>query len=322
MIPHLRGRQHALEPFGWTPEDTEWVAMVCLNSGVFTRAQYTAFFNAHHSRAQRFVQSLITLKLASEESIPGSWPQTRSLACRITYKGIYRALAIPNVRHRRATDYPNYLRRLLSLDYVIDHPQLEWLPTETEKVDFCTHYGVPLSLLPRRLYGGAARRVTRYFPLKLPVAGGTTCTFVYVDPGNDTPSEFRRWGLAHEHIWTTLRQRGWKIHVAAAAVTREAERRARNILERWAKDLDGIRGGEWREPELREEFETLSRALDHPDPESLQPFGGYETAHQRYLELKDSLAKPLPYNIRIDTFELWRSQRIFPNGEDLYQSPA
>ena len=31
MIAHLRGREEALEPFGWSQEDTEWVAMVCLN---------------------------------------------------------------------------------------------------------------------------------------------------------------------------------------------------------------------------------------------------------------------------------------------------
>ena len=42
MIPHLREREKALEPFGWNPEDTEWIAMVCLHSGVFTCSQYMA----------------------------------------------------------------------------------------------------------------------------------------------------------------------------------------------------------------------------------------------------------------------------------------
>ena len=134
MIPHLRGREDALEPFGWNPEDTAWVAMVCLNSGVFTRGQYSAFFRTHRVRAHRFVQSLVDLKLALEEPIPVISPQNRATACRITYKGIYRALEIPNVRHRRAGDPAVYLRRLLSLDYVIEHPQLEWLPTEDATV--------------------------------------------------------------------------------------------------------------------------------------------------------------------------------------------
>ena len=42
---------------------------------------------------------------------------------------------------------------------------------------------------------------------------------------------------------------------------------------------------------------------------------------RRWQELKDMLAKPLPYNIRIDTFEIWRSRRIYPEGVDLYEIP-
>ena len=70
MIAHLREREKNLEPFGWSPEDAEWVAMVCLHSGVFTRSQFTAYFNAHPSRAYRFVKSLVELKLAVLEPIP------------------------------------------------------------------------------------------------------------------------------------------------------------------------------------------------------------------------------------------------------------
>ena len=39
MIEHLRGRDRKLEPLGWTGQDAEWIALVCLHSGVFTRAQ-------------------------------------------------------------------------------------------------------------------------------------------------------------------------------------------------------------------------------------------------------------------------------------------
>ena len=33
------------------------------------------------------------------------------------------------------------------------------------------------------------------------------------------------------------------------------------------------------------------------------------------------LAKPAPHNIRIDTFEIWRSRRIYPGGVELYEAP-
>ena len=128
MIAHLRGREGALEPFGWSQEDTEWVAMVCLNSGMFTRTQYADYFNVHRSQATRFVQSLVDLNFAVDEAIPVISTRNRTRVCRITHKSIYRGLGIPNVRHRRIADPGVYLRRLLSLDYVIEHPELEWPP--------------------------------------------------------------------------------------------------------------------------------------------------------------------------------------------------
>ena len=45
MIEHLRGRDRKLEPLGWTGEDAEWIALVCLHSGVFTRAQFCHYFD-------------------------------------------------------------------------------------------------------------------------------------------------------------------------------------------------------------------------------------------------------------------------------------
>ena len=46
MIEHLRGRERELEALGWTGRDAEWIALVCLHSGVFTRAQFCQYFDA------------------------------------------------------------------------------------------------------------------------------------------------------------------------------------------------------------------------------------------------------------------------------------
>ena len=48
MIEHLRGRERALEALGWTGQDAEWIALVCLHSGVFTRAQFCHYFGDAH----------------------------------------------------------------------------------------------------------------------------------------------------------------------------------------------------------------------------------------------------------------------------------
>ena len=68
--------------------------------------------------------------LAVEDALPNK--RGRAKACRISNKEIYRALGIENVRHRRDADDSAMLRRLLSLDYVLEHPELPWLPTDMD----------------------------------------------------------------------------------------------------------------------------------------------------------------------------------------------
>ena len=43
------------------------------------------------------------------------------------------------------------MRRLLSLDYLLEHPDLPWLPTEPEKVSAFDVLGIEHRLLPSRL---------------------------------------------------------------------------------------------------------------------------------------------------------------------------
>ena len=50
MIEHLRGREKALESLGWTGREAEWLALVCLHSGVFIRSQFCHYFEARRKR--------------------------------------------------------------------------------------------------------------------------------------------------------------------------------------------------------------------------------------------------------------------------------
>ena len=55
------------------------------------------------------------------------------------------------------------MRRLLSLDFVLEHPGMNWLPTEGEKVEFIEGLGVHSNLIPRRIYYGAGSRSETLF---------------------------------------------------------------------------------------------------------------------------------------------------------------
>ena len=127
----------------------------------------------------------------------------------ISGKPIYRALGVENIRHRRKASPNVVMRRLLSLDYVLEHPGVGWLPTEPEKVGFFEGLGVTRRFIPRRIYYGAVGKQHRYFVLKLPVAvDAGTVTFVYVDPGHQTDSELRSWGAAHGRFGMRCARKG------------------------------------------------------------------------------------------------------------------
>ena len=141
MIEHLKGREQALAALGWTGREAEWIALVCLHSGVFTRAQFCHYFDAGRKRAYRFVKTLVDRRAGSE--IEGAVFNGGVRTCRISSKGIYRALEVENIRHRRKATVSVLRRRLLSLDFVLEHPGLNWLPTEGEKAEFIEGLGGP-----------------------------------------------------------------------------------------------------------------------------------------------------------------------------------
>ena len=233
MIEHLKGREQALASLGWTGREAEWIALVCLHSGVFTRAQFCRYFDAGRKRAYRFVKTLVDRRAGVE--IEGAVFNGGGKTCRISSKPIYRALEIENIRHRRKATFSVLRRRLLSLDFVLEHPGMNWLPTEGEKVEFFEGLGVHSNLIPRRIYYGAVRAQKRYFALKLPVAGGNkTVTFAYVDPGHATAVELHSWGAAHGPLWDAIRAKGRRVEVIAIGAELDAVLRADRVLQLWA----------------------------------------------------------------------------------------
>ena len=157
----------------------------------------------------------------------------------LTGKPIYRALGIEDVRHRRGKQASLTLRmrRLLSLDYIIERPSLGWLPAEDDKVRRFDALGIDRRALPVRNYGEEPYG-PRYFDVKLPVAvDAQTATFVYVNPGQSTNSELRAWGADHAPLWAALLARAY----TRARRRRRHERRDRRPRRRRLRALDETR---------------------------------------------------------------------------------
>ena len=281
MIAHLKGREKALEALGWKGKKAEWIALVCLHSGVFTRTQATRFLDTHHERARRLVLALIADGLAAEETVPGI--QGIGRVCRIYARGLYRALGAEHVRHRRTASPEVLLRRLLSLDYVIEHSDLPWLPTETEKVAAFEALGIERDVLPVRVYRGAAGVTRRHFPVKLPIAlDSTRALFVYAEPGHDTATALRSWGKAHAGLWRSLRSLGVSPEIVAVARTSRELERARRVTRGWAEPT----GHGKPDAEIREELARIERAILQGAVHILEEFGGLQAALKRSIALE------------------------------------
>ncbi len=307
LIAHLGGREKALEAFGWTGRRAEWIALTCLHGGVFTRAQWTSFLGCHPEKVRRAVRALVAQGLAVEEA-PAEGIHGIGRVCRIRARKIYRALGAGDFfRRRRITSRDVLMRRLLSLDYVLEHHQLPWLPTGAEKVAAFEALGIERRVLPQRTYRGATGNIRRHFHLGLPLALDTErAVFVYADPGHETATALRAWGAAHRELWGLLRGRGRKIEVVAVARGWEETSRADTVLGNWARGPRPSR----HDTEIAREIERLEHVLRSGDVRLIREVcGDIRAGLVRLVELRDRARRRCGRGL-LHRVEAWQTERL------------
>ncbi len=315
--PSLAERAAALRALGWTEREADWLTLVCLHSGVFTRSQYQARYGVSAALATRFVHALLEARVARDTPLPDRRGGRPTGVCHVHGRSLYRALGIENNRHRRSGTPDLVMRRLLSLDYILDHRDLGWLPTEPDKVAYFQHLGVPVATLPRREYRGPVsdRSTRRYFAFKLPVAGnGKTTTFVYAEPGGLQrlrSERIRAWAAAHGFLWRAVRDRGCAVHVAAVTRTRTDAAANAAVLETW-------RGAPAPAASLsaadRQLLDEVKRADSTGDFGPLDKYGGWLEAGRaaQRLEERDKPAHAPAH--RIDAYSTHVAERLAPDA--------
>ena len=128
------------------------------------------------------------------------------------------------------------MRRLLSLDFVLEHPGMNWLPAEPEKVEFFEKLGLPrpLDSAPDLLRCGLA---TRSATLR------SNCPLPWTLKPSPLPTSIRAtrrirelhsWGAAHGPLWDALRKKGRQVRVIGIAVENATVDRTARVLEAWA----------------------------------------------------------------------------------------
>ena len=113
---------------------------------------------------------------------------------------LYRQIDRENIRNRRDHEIEYIKQPIDMLDFVLSHPQGNYLETEPEKVSFfCNALKVPSQFLPSKIYCGrkTSQPTVRYFVDKFPMFVGdgdssSVVTFTYVQGQSTTLTDFVR----------------------------------------------------------------------------------------------------------------------------------
>jgi hypothetical protein len=163
-------RVRALGILGFSERQTRFLVTVALHGGFCLRRQYMAFAGVKYGAGVRdFLDRLVDQKLATRFA----FRRDRGHVYHLHASTIYDRIGQSDNRNRRIASAALIARKLMVLDYVLAHPEVEWLATEEDKVEFFTRqFGVLALDLPQRIYLAARRKAaptTRYFVHKLPV---------------------------------------------------------------------------------------------------------------------------------------------------------
>ena len=305
MTGGLEGRGEPLRMLGWIPRHADWLALVCHTGGYFTRAQLAHFLGVGLPQAVRVVRKMVTRKIAAEQVLE------RRMVCRIRSSVIYRALGLHPGRGFSEVSTESIVVRLLSLDYVIEHPGLPWLLTEAEQVRAFEAAGIPRELLPSSLSGGTAPVRVRYFPRGSPIAfGGGRALFTFTDPGYAKGTALRHWAGRHRQLWEALRERGHPVEVVAIVRAVRELQRSRRALDACRAPDGSASSGKGRAARI--ERERIERAILDGEDNALPVPGDIQSGLRRIAALREIERSVRPWP-EVDASAAWRSSRL-PGG--------
>lgn len=230
-------RATALEVFGFTPRQAEFVGLAALVSGYCLRRHYQAFAGVPAGvQVRTLLDGLVARQWASRQRFRAD----RGHVYHLSGKPLYTAVGETDNRHRRRLPAAAIARKLMLLDAVLALPDHAWYATEADKVARFRQLDVPQNCLPRRRYAPttgarAATPTVRHFVEKLPIgcAAGDRFVFLYLatDP---TARSFERFLNDHAPLLTKVPR--WTVRVVYPPPVR-SHHAHQQVFERWYADL-------------------------------------------------------------------------------------
>lgn len=307
-FPHLNSRAQKLADELDLPASTaEWLALCALHSGCFLRSQLQ--FYGSYSEVNRMYSLRIINRLKEKKLIKQTPVDSLGLLTRVTNKITYRLLGIDNVRHRRLASWPMMFRRLLALDYVLEHPELPWLPTENEKVACFDHLAIDRADLPSKTWNNTTGRTVRLFANKHPIAVDTRnklAHFIYTDSNETTTDGLRSWRVEHSRLWTSLARIGLELRIVHASFNTRLKDSVSRVFSSWSNESRPIVSID----QVSTQLKLVRDAIRSNDESKLAAYGGFNGALQASASLHKRLQTLNATGSYSASYSTWLSDRL------------
>jgi hypothetical protein len=161
-------RVKAVTEFGFTTRQARFLVTVMLHGGVCVPRQYARFAGiAYGHKVNVFFDKLVRMRYA----VGCRCVHNRAAVYHVRHQPLYRAIGVPHSRNRKPVPASRVVERLMLLDAVISHSDLDWLATSTDKIAyFSGEASSDMSRWPQQTLAG--RR--RYFPDHAPIGVSPT----------------------------------------------------------------------------------------------------------------------------------------------------
>jgi hypothetical protein len=179
----------ALESLGYTTEEARFIYLVAIHSGYFMTRQFLSFMGA--KRGNR----CYTFEMKLESRGHATRREYHQIGCvyHLFSTRVYRFINKQNLPPPRRHAVEFIRKRLLHLDFILEHLGFAYFETEPEKIAyFCGVLGIPKTVLPAKTYEGphGGEPAVRYFVDKFPMYLDHTVphnppviTLSYIDAG-------------------------------------------------------------------------------------------------------------------------------------------
>jgi len=186
----------ALESFGYTESEANFLYLVATHSGYFTCQQFVRFTGGKPGkRSLSFVRKLL------EKGHASARPCLRNgKVYHVFTRNLYEAIGKDNVRFRRKHSLEYVRTRLAAFDFILGRRDCRFLETEAQKLQFFTEQlCIDKKYLPAKRYAGAIhgefsdRYFVDKFPMFLPADPSSlpVVSFSFVDPGLESLDSFK-----------------------------------------------------------------------------------------------------------------------------------